>query len=270
MPDTILLNPDFEGGFRYHENIGELQVANEWMPWYLETEGLHRPEYKAETRQTGSGRVYEGDFAQKMFTTFSAHDAGLSQRVSVEPGSWYKFTGWVYVWSSKQDDPNASFEPGKYRAMLGANPWGHWATQYATIWGQEQPQDQYDRWVFLEVIFQAWHNEISLFTRGYPEWNVKHNDSYWDDLSIEEIAAPGQEPPPTPGPVPPPPVPPPTGDYGQLVAAIQQMHVDGLEAHAEAHRALANVLEQEATVYSGLRKESFITKLTKCLTRRSQ
>jgi len=39
-----------------------------------------------------------------------------------------------------------------------------------------------------------------VFTRGAPEYRVKHNDSYWDDLSLVQVAAVPTATPPAPQP----------------------------------------------------------------------
>lgn len=184
--DIALLNNDFEEGFRKYNNVGELLVANDWFPWYQEKNkspgGVEyfRPEYKAEQVGVGAGRVYSGVYSQKMFTTFAPHNAGIYQQINTVKGTWYRFEIWVYIWSSGQDNPDKSVYPGRYRALVGANPWARTdAMDDTTIWGEEIV-DQYNQWKKLSVTFQAWGNTTTLFTRGNPWYGAKHNDSYWD------------------------------------------------------------------------------------------
>lgn len=198
----MITNAGFESGFYKYQNIGELEVANGWEPWYLEKTNsptkieYHRPEYKPEKVGIGRGRVHSGTFGQKQFTTYSPHDGGLRQNVDVEKGKWYRFSSWVYVWSSGEDNPDVSKNPGRYRAMVGANPWADWAKADTTIWGEEA-LDVYDRWVQVKVIFQAWMNRASLFTRGNPWYGAKHNNSYWDEIELVQLADVGTEPEPS-------------------------------------------------------------------------
>lgn len=200
----MLVNPSLSEEFYLFNNIGELEVATGWKPWYLENikspggAMYHRPEYDPEKVGLGKGRVYPPYQAgQKQFTTYSPHDGGLEQEILTVKGTWYRFSGWVYVWSSGQDNPDISKEPGRYRAMLGANPWADWARADTTIWGEEVV-DKYDKWLELQVIFQAWGNKAKLFTRGNPWYGVKHNDSYWGSLKLEVLE---MNPTPEPGPV---------------------------------------------------------------------
>jgi len=198
-----LNNPGFEQGFYLQDGVGELEVANGWTAWYVEGQNspggqrYHRPEFKPEPSW---GRVLAGDYAQKMFTTYAPHNGGLRQEVQVTPGSWYRFCANVYVWSSSEDNPDQSVRAGRYRAMVGANPWGDWnAMADTTIWGQEIV-DVYNRWATVCVTFEAWSDRVALFTRGNPWYGSKHNDSYWDQLSLRELASPGTGPTATPPP----------------------------------------------------------------------
>lgn len=243
----MLENPGFEDGFYHQDGQGELQIGNSWTAWYVEREGLHRPEYRKETRQTGRGRVYSGDSAQKMFTTFSKHDAGLWQAVEAVPTQWYKVSCWAYIWTSSQDDPDVS-KDGKYVALIGANGWGAYPYHHATVWGEEGQHDHYNEWQQLVCYFQAYGDRITIFSRGLPEWPTKHNDLYLDGFSLEEITPPGAE-------IPEPPEPPPSGECKFFDPSPQI-----LKAHALAYRHAADALEAEASIIEGLRNESFLAR----------
>lgn len=193
----IVKNPDFEDGFR-DVGAGEVTVADEWYPWWDETK--KRPEYKPETRDVGKGRVYHGEYAQKWFTTYASHDAGIYQQVAVEEGKWYEFSAWVYVWSSDENDPDKSTKDGDYRALVGINPWGDCRALYrTTVWGRET-YHVYNEWAHVSVIAQAWSDSVCVFTRGVAIWPRRHMDSYWDLVDLREVSI-GQ-PCPTPQPCP--------------------------------------------------------------------
>lgn len=202
-----ILNPGFEGGFREYGGIGELTVANGWQPWYVEGGGYHRPEYGAESRDVGRGRVRDGAFAQKQFVTFAKQDGGIYQRIDVEADQWYDFSCWVYVWSSDGDNPDVSTRPGKCAALVGINPWGDARAIYrTTIWGKESVGNDgllaYDQWVHVSVRAQAWTDKVVAFTRGVAEFGVKHNDVYIDACEFRQISDPGGQPIPTVEPTP--------------------------------------------------------------------
>ena len=107
---NLLTNPGFEDGYSERPDPhdlwkgpqGELTIANGWELWYDNSdqcrEGLccynYRPEYKPEDGYifTNPQRVRSGRYAQKMFTLYSTHTAGLYQRVAVPEGTELEFS----------------------------------------------------------------------------------------------------------------------------------------------------------------------------------
>jgi len=198
---NLLTNPGFEDG--YSERLdpyepwkgpqGELTIANGWELWYDNRDqcrgGLccynFRPEYKPEDGHifTDPQRVRLGRYAQKMFTLYSTHTAGLYQRVSVPEGTELEFSIWVVVWSSSVSDPHYSTLPGKYWTSVGIDPYGG-VDPYSDqiIWGERV--EHYDEHVRLSVTAAAQADQVTVFTKAAPEWCVKHNDSYWDDARL--------------------------------------------------------------------------------------
>jgi len=202
----LLANPGFEAGFYLSGGVGELEVGNDWNVWFDPDPAMHRPEYKPETRTIGRGRVHSGDFAQKLFTTYSPHSAGVYQEIyGVEPGEWYRFSFWAYQWSSNEDNPDVSAKDGKCSVLAGINPWGDTNALYrTTVWGKEALQI-YDQWVQVEVVAQAWSEKIVVMGRQDCEWPVKHNDAELDDarLSLATVdSVPTSTPYPTYTPLP--------------------------------------------------------------------
>ena len=194
----MLANPGFEGGFYLSGGVGELEVGKSWQVWFDPNSPHKRPEYKPETLDVGRGRVRSGKHAQKLFTTFASHDAGIYQEIyGVVPGQWYAFSAWGYQWSSEQDNPDSSVKDGKCSLLVGINPWGD-ANPRArtTVWGKEALQ-QYNRWVEVEVTAQAWSDKVVVAVRQVCEWPVRHNDAYLDDAHLE-LAGDVTGPTPTP------------------------------------------------------------------------
>jgi len=194
-----LTNPGFECGF-YEAGAGELQIGQGWGLWYDPDPSMHRPEYKPEMVGVGRGRVHSGTYAQKLFTTYSAHNGGVLQEVyDVTPGNWYRFSFWAYQWSSREDNPDVSVKDGKCSVIAGINPWGDTNALYrTTIWGQEALQ-VYDQWVRVEVVAQAWSPKIVVIAGQSCIWPVEHNDGYLDDAFLE-LANVGTVPTPVPQP----------------------------------------------------------------------
>ncbi len=193
---NLLTNGGFEDGFHVQGGAPEVSVANGWTAWWVQgtqqqtNQGyLIRPEYKGEDGEVhGYGRVHLGRYSQKFFSTFSTHDAGLLQTVAVPAGAALQFTAWVQTWSSGGDDPGQTVEPGYYRVSIGIDPAGGSNPFGASVvWSEAVLAD--NTWVQLSVYAQAQGSQVTVFTRGAPEYRVKHNDSYWDDLSLVQVAA---------------------------------------------------------------------------------
>jgi len=196
-----LANPGFEAGFRAVSDVGELTVANDWHPFYDNVPPMRRPEYQAETLQTGRARVRTGQSAQKLFTTFSSHDGGIYQEIyHVTPGAWYTFSAWGYQWSSTEHNPDVSKHDGKCSLLVGINPWGD-ANPLArtTVWGKEALQ-LYNSWTAIDVTAQAWSPKVVVALRQRCEWGPQHNDGYLDDAQLQlagDLTGPTPTPPPT-------------------------------------------------------------------------
>jgi hypothetical protein len=212
---NYLRNGDMEGTFSYRHDpytgiwAGELEVADGWGLWYDNRQQCppdqpdcnplsynRRPEYKPER---GTVRVRTGQAAQKFFTTYGTHIAGLYQVLEVPPESWVRFSIWVWVWSSNRDNSQYSFQPGAYGVSVGldnegGSDWRSGRIEWTT------PVVAYDRWIPLEIEGYTASGRISVWTRGAPLYPVKHNDSYWDDAALVVLPGP---PDPTPTPLPP-------------------------------------------------------------------
>jgi len=199
---NVLVNPGFEDGYSYRPDPytpeqgprSELEVADGWELWYDNRdqcrEGLccynHRPEYKLEDGyvHTDPLRVRSGQYAQKMFTTYSTHTAGLYQRVRVPEGSQMEFSIWVVVWSNTVYDPHHSTSPGKYLVSVGIDPLGGTDPfSEQIIWSDGI--EHYDEHVQLSVTAVAQADHVTVFTKSAQEWCVRYNDSYWDDARLD-------------------------------------------------------------------------------------
>jgi hypothetical protein len=202
-----LVNGDFEGGFS-DRGRGEISVADGWTPWFKTLPGTNGinyiPEYKPEDAQRyGMRRVHSGRFAQKWFNVYATHTAGIFQQVSGIPvGSPLQLSAWVQVWSSSADNPDRSENPGNYRVSIGIDPYGGTDYNSENIVWSEFNTFAYDAYKQLSVGTVARGNVVTVFLRGVPEFRVKHNDSYWDDVCLIAIVPTRTPAPPTNTPIP--------------------------------------------------------------------
>ncbi len=196
---NLLRNPSFEGTYHAWNGIPEIQVADDWTPWWVAQQPSdppeinRRPEYKRADGALFPNRVHSGSSAQQWFTFYSTHIAGMYQQVSgIQPGKQLQFSIWAQAWSSSADDPNVSVSPGVINLQIGIDPTGDsnpWAG--TVIWSGTY--NIYDQWVPLSIEAIAQSGTVTVFTKSAPKYAVKHNDTYWDDAVLAVV---GDAPPP--------------------------------------------------------------------------
>ena len=208
-PGNLLANPGFEEGARKTEAEGtslSSSVAFGWSPWFVRGDQRfnREPEFKLEDTDLSRTRfrAHSGRFSQKFFTTWATHTAGFWQRVAVPKGSTVTFSIWVQIYTGEADgfdgtvyhsDPE---QPGNYRAFVGIDPTGGTNALAPTVtWSP--PCMTYDIYTQLSVSVVAQADFVTVFTRGQPEFSVKHNDSFWDDACLIAVAPPSPTPRPT-------------------------------------------------------------------------
>lgn len=221
---NLLANPGFESPYvkqcchtdpRFFPNtpIDEVQVAQGWLGWWLEPDvdprypgscenrpgcqvAWHRPEWReAQCGPVCANRVRSGGNAQKYFTFFSIHDAGMYQRVTgITPGQRVRFSIYMQAWSTH----NAYGPSEGQQSMgmrIGIDPTGG-TNPYAGTVQWSPVNDVYDTWGFysLEAVAQA--GAVTVFTRSTPVYGFQHNDIYLDDASLVIVGS-GPAPAPT-------------------------------------------------------------------------
>jgi hypothetical protein len=218
---NLLIDGDFEGGFRRIDNARELEVATGWMPWWDARSA--RPEWKDASVTIDPRRVHGSQHAQQWFNNYAKHTGGVYQRVTgIAPGSTLRLEAWVQAFSSSGDD--FSHSNGRYRMRIGIDPYGGIDPESADVaWSSGgnaiQPYDEYQR---LEVQTIAKSDRATVFVWGQAEWALKHNDAYVDDVWLSVVG--GEIPTPTPGPEPPTPTPGPGGavDYDRIRQVVRE------------------------------------------------
>jgi hypothetical protein len=208
-PGNLLANANFDGPSRKTEGEGtslSSAVSNGWFPWLIRGDQTinREPEYKVEQVAIGGDpfRTRSGGQSMKWFTTWGTHTAGIYQRVPVRAGSTVDFSIHAMVYSGEGDGWNGetqSFmsdpvQPGNYRVQVGIDPTGAVPAGVgapppaSVIWAE--PSLQTDSWVRLASQARAQGPFVTVYTKGQPEWAVKHNDSWWDDACLRVVSAP--------------------------------------------------------------------------------
>jgi len=208
---NLLQNPGFEAPYvkqccqtdltQYLPNtpIGEVQVAHGWLGWWLQPNqdpqhpsaggqlSWHRPEWReANCGPVCANRVRSGNDAQKYFTFFSVHDAGMYQQVSgITPGTQLQFSVYMQAWSTDADYGPSNFV--QHMGMrVGIDPFGgtdHFSPN--VVWSTSF--DTFDAWGLYTVDAAAQAGTVTVFTRSTPLYGSQHNDIYLDDASLVAV-----------------------------------------------------------------------------------
>jgi LysM repeat protein len=219
---NLLVNPGFESPYFKQcchtepiylpgTPIDEVQVANGWSAWWLQPDldpahpgscermpascvAWHRPEWRdANCGAACADRYRSGDNAQKYFTFWSLHDAGMYQQVSgIRPGTPLRFSIYMEAWSTNNgygpSDPAQSMN-----MQVGIDPTGGLsAFSPNVIWSA--PQDSFDAWGYYAIEAVAKASTVTVFTRSRPVYAIQHDDVYLDDASLVVIGGGGQQP----------------------------------------------------------------------------
>ena len=186
---NLLENGDFEADFVTLEGPVPRNVAADWTPWHVPRTGTspsfanHNPNFDEETDRV---RLDDEGSAQKYFTLFATHQAGIYQEVSdLSSGTTYRFSIYAHVWSSSYDDLDESEDPGDVVVRVGIDPDGGTdGTSDDIIWSTSATFF-YDAYRQYAVIATAASSSITVFvesTVGEPRAN---NYIYLDDAVLE-------------------------------------------------------------------------------------
>ncbi len=169
----------------------EQRVESTWSTWSspacrVTTGECNIPEYK-QANQLGrfAERVHNGQNAQQYFTPFTGHRGGIYKVFDVEPGTVFKVQVWGMFWSTDSDDPHA-FDPAQNGFLrIGVDPHGgHNAMSASVIWGEYANPPNKWRQIPSVQATAGMGGQITVFLNSDPLYALKHNDVYWDELSV--------------------------------------------------------------------------------------
>ncbi len=202
---NLLQNPGFEGTYTSFNNDSTRQMAPGWSPWNLGPNAGDpsyvnvTPEYRL---AANPARIRTPNGTQEYFTYYATHIAGVYQQVAVQAGSKVRFSVYLNVWSTTNDDKNRSDNPGEVKLQVGIDPNGGTNGGAAGIvWSAES--EFYDQYRQLSVEATAAASTITVFVRSAPKQPVQHNHIYVDDAELVITSAvPTTTPMPSNTPVP--------------------------------------------------------------------
>jgi hypothetical protein len=193
---NLLANPGFDASFRAWNGIEEITIAQNWLPFWVgqrpgdEVWRNQRPVYRPAFRATDASRARSGAAAQMYSTNWATHTAGVMQVVEgITPGQPLRLTAYGHAWSTNSDTPDQSIDAGNVFMRVGIDP-GAGTNPFDTrvVWSLEGVNyDLYAAPLQVETIPDG--ARVTVFLMSRAEWPKKHNDVFWDDASLETVAA---------------------------------------------------------------------------------
>jgi hypothetical protein len=161
--------------------------------------------------------VHSGDKATLLFTFYRKHDAGFMQTLDVNAGEVLTLNAFAHAWSNHPipghatcaDNPRCSCGVGKqsYFALTEnietstGNAWRDAISNFEFIlgidpYGGTNPFSERVVWGKSASIYNTYHRvpgvtvkakseQITVFLRSRTAWKFKHNDAYWDSVSLQ-------------------------------------------------------------------------------------
>jgi len=199
--------------------IGNIFTPPGWVTWFRHDPGTwDQPEVRDARAAVDARRVRGGQKATLLFTFYRKHDAGFLQQVAVEPGTRLTLTAWAHAWSNHlSKDQGGHPDDGRWSDGAGYDVVAWKAgTQPCTGDPQQDARSNFTFQVGLDptggmdpfastvVWGEGWHvyngychpltvaataqgSKATIFLRSSTAWAFKHNDAYWDDVSLEAI-----------------------------------------------------------------------------------
>ena len=202
----------------FTEDRGNIFSPNGWTVWFRHEPGTWDQPEVTEARNDPR-RVHSGAQGWRMFTFQRNHDGGFFQQVPVQPGTRLRLSAWAHAWSNHAvpasdpqaylfphgDDPawsdGAGFDPyfaidtgadlgwglNNMTFWVGIDPTGGTDPFASTVvWGQgAHIYNAYHQVPAVEAVAQA--STVTLFLRSRSVNAAKHNDAYWDDVSLTYV-----------------------------------------------------------------------------------
>jgi hypothetical protein len=158
--NTTLLN----GGFESFDSA----LVSDWMPFQI----AGRPSYVDETVAK-----HGGSHAQRWWTDWETHHAGVYQRVAATAGANYTFSAWTWR-SDMWNNGNINEE-----TWVGIDPYGGYDANSANVvWSPSQYS--YQAWTLQSVSATAQASALTVFVRSRANWAGVGMKAVVDDATL--------------------------------------------------------------------------------------
>lgn len=197
----MIQNADFElGTCRDTFNgtqWGEIDVPQNWVAWWSESDGFYRPEMKVINKVApylNPLRINTGNKALQFFGFYKKIKAGLYQQITVPSNSKITFTTYAHSWYSQRDNAAKSEwqdSQGNWHTIYDGNDGFNLSVGIDTT-GNTDPfstdiiwktQHYYEGYGEISLTLEC-SGTITLFLKGEADYPFKHCDCYFDSNSL--------------------------------------------------------------------------------------
>ena len=221
--DVLICKP---GQLPYISQLGNVFSPCHWLTWFVHDPGppgepgtWDQPEVRDAWTNVDPHRVHSGEKAILLFTFWRRHHAGFCQQVQVTPGAMLSLSAYAHSWSNTNipghpdctDKARCSAGAGTKAvaiptadaAPLTGDPWEDALQNFAFCVGIDptggtSPLADTVQWGEAYYIYNEFYRltaeaiaqgaTATVFLRSLTQWKFKHNDSYYDDVTlIEEV-----------------------------------------------------------------------------------
>jgi hypothetical protein len=200
---NLLTNPSHEHPGVYFGGRGEINVTWNWTPFWEEPppgadprdQNYRTPEFRPPFAHDYPYRVRSGSGSDRWFNYFALNKkAGIMQYIEKVPvGSPMRFTSWLQLWSSNDNDPAIppkSTRDGNLLVRVCIDQDGGPRNMEdpelkCSDWAQP-----YDKWAQLSVDGVAKNSVVNVLIWSTASIPVEHNDVYADDSCAEILTSP--------------------------------------------------------------------------------
>ncbi|MCS7054987.1 MAG: LysM peptidoglycan-binding domain-containing protein [Thermoflexales bacterium] len=195
--DQPILTEGFEGTFQSDPSCkqGICNVPTGWGVWFIPRTENDPPgvNFQPQTDRTTT-RARGGSAAQRLWVNNATFTGGIYRIVNgVQVGARLRFTIWGQVWSTNDESPISARPSREIRVRVGVDPLGGDNGRPSPLNGQviwSPEQEAKDEFVQFTVEVEARSDTVILYTYTTMRDNVRHNEVFWDDATLEYIAPP--------------------------------------------------------------------------------
>lgn len=227
--DALKIKPD---GSIEQLKVGNIFTPPNWLVYFYHDEGkLAQPEVRDARHKE---RVKDGTKGQLLFTFFKNHHAGFLQTVPTVAGQQLQLSASAHAWSNHQDpdEPRKYPKPDEPKWSEGVGYGGNFILEGDTDddasrnftfrigidpTGGTDPASSDIVWGHGAHIYNEYYevpnatttatgDKSTVFVESKTLWPYKHNDAYWDSISLvasEPVIVPPVVEPPDETPLPP-------------------------------------------------------------------